>query len=126
MTTGMTTEPILSEAMAADVDELCVAFRNALMNLGADGPLVRPAEAGQCRYSTATDPYDGAERLIGEWVDGNGFRYAHFVRYGDGRMFAEHDVLQPHPDGSGQFVEAVEIWGSAGALKHEARLLPSL
>lgn len=126
MMTGMTTEPLLSEAVVADVDELCAAFRTALINLGTDVPLVRPAEAGQCRYSTAIDPYDGAEHLLGEWVDGNGFRFAHFVRYGDGNMFAEHDVLQPHPDGSGLFIEAIEIWGHAGALKHEARLLPAL
>jgi len=112
--------------MVADVQVLCTAFGSALAGLGFDVPLVRPATPGQCRYSTTTDPYDGAEQLLGEWIDDNGFRYAHFVRYGDGKMFAEHDVLQPHPDDSGVFVEAIEVWGLPGALKNEVRLLPSL
>jgi len=120
------TELFPGAAMVADVDELCAAFHRALSNLGYDAEAVRPAEAGECRYSTATDPFDGAERLLGEWIDSNGFRFAHFVRYGNGNMFAEHDVLQPYPDDSGQFVEAIEVWGSTGALKSEPRLLPAL
>jgi len=120
------TDMLPGEEMLSDVQELCVTFGSVLINLGFDAGAVRPALAGQCRYSTAIDPFDGAEQLLGEWVDSNGFRYAHFVRYGNGNMFAEHDVLHPHPDGSGAFIEAIEVWGYAGALKNEVRLLPAL
>lgn len=122
----VTTEALLSEAMLVDVQALCTAFGSALAGLGFDVSRVRPAMPGQCRYATTTDPYDGAEQLLGEWIDDNGFRYAHFVRYGDGNMFGEHDVLQPHPADEKLFIEAIEIWGHAGALKSEPRLLPSL
>lgn len=80
----------------------------------------------QCALSAVNDDYDGEERITGCWLSAGGEKIAHFIRYANGSMFAEKDVLKPHPTRSGQFVEAIEVWGYPGRLKHDVRLLPSL
>lgn len=114
------------EAVRADMDELCAAFRGTLCALGIDTAEVNPADAGDCRVSTSIDPYEGMQQILGEWLAPDGSRYAHFVRYANGNIFAEHDVLRAHPHKAGQFVEAIEVWGFAGSLKSEVRTLPAL
>lgn len=114
------------DAIYADVQALCAAFRSALRELGIDAAGMSTAVAERCRFSTSVDPYEGEAQVLGEWLASDGSRYAHFVRYGNGRMFAEHDVLRAHPHKPGQFVEAIEVWGEAGSLKRDVRTLPAL
>jgi len=114
------------ESLRADFDEVCIAFRAALLNLGFDEQAVRIATLDVCRISIVVDGYEQQDCILGDWLDENGGRYAHMVRYADGNLFAEHDVLQAHPKNAALFVEAIEIWGKAGRLKSEPRLLAAL
>lgn len=73
------------------------------------------------RFSETTDPYSREVSLVGTWQDGQRFGTATF--FPDGRVFAEYQLLVPHPAQPAKFVESVSIWGRAGALKREANLL---
>ncbi|WP_018295187.1 hypothetical protein [Mariprofundus ferrooxydans] len=123
----MTIEDELScEMMRSDIDEMCEAFRAAMLNLGfADGAIALAA-FDQCRIEMSNDVYDHETCITGRWLHADGSQFAHLVRYANGNMFAEHDVLLPHPQKPDMFVEALEVWGTAGKLKSEARLLPAL
>jgi len=114
------------ESLRADFDEVCIAFRTALLNLGFAEHAVRVATFEACRINMVVDSFDRQDCTLADWLDENGGRYAHIIRYADGNLFAEHDVLQAHPKNPGLFVEAIEIWGRAGRLKSEPRLLPAL
>ena len=112
--------------LRSDFDEVCTSFRAALINLGFAEGVARIATFEACRIEVVVDGYDHQECILGDWFDEKGTRFAHIVRYDSGNLFAEHDVLLPHPTRPEWFVEAIEIWGDAGKLKSEARLLPGL
>lgn len=109
-----------------DFDEVCATFQTVLLNLGFEENEILVATFEACRISTAQDDFDRQERMLVEWIGKGGDRFANLVRYADGSLFAEHDVLRPHPQNPDLFVEAIEIWGRAGSLKGEARLLSAL
>jgi len=114
------------DALRSEIDEVCSTFRSVLLGMGFEGDHAAMPAFGQCTLSAVNDDYDGEERITGSWVDADGRQLAHFIRYANGSMFAEKDVLQPHPTQPEHFVEAIEVWGRPGQLKHEARLLPAL
>ena len=121
----MTIEP-LCESIRADFEEVCEAFRGTVLRLGLSEGDVPLAACGACRIDRVRDDYDKEDCMIATWSHADGVQFAHIVRYANGNMFAEHDVLLPHPDKSDLFIEAVEVWGHAGQLKSEVRLLPAL
>lgn len=71
------------------------------------------------------DPFDGAETLFGEWRDKNGQLIGNMQVMENGQVFAEFDVVLPHPSDNRWFIEAVTAWGPITALKTELRLLPA-
>lgn len=92
--------------------ELCQAVRRQVEKLGltiGDEPIW--AEAS---FAEQTDPYSGERSLVGTW---HGSRNGSVTLFPDGRLFAEYQVLLPHPGQPGYYVEAVQVWGRAGALK---------
>lgn len=72
------------------------------------------------------DPFDGSEALYGEWFSPEGRRLGNVMIHADGKLYAEFDVVKPHPTDRRWFVEAVTAWGSRGAIKTELKLLPTL
>ncbi len=117
---------LVSEAIRSEIEELCATFSAVLLDIGfKDIDSAEPAFDG-CTLAAVNDVYDGEERMTGRWLDCDGQQFAHFIRYANGSLFAEKDVLQPHPARSEHFVEAIEVWGRPGQLKHEVRLLPAL
>ena len=76
------------------------------------------------------DPFDGSETLYGEWrfSPGKGAprKWGQVQIHGGGQVFAECDVICPHPTDSRWFVEAVTLWGSRDSIKSELRLLPAV
>jgi hypothetical protein len=93
--------------------ELCQAIRRQVEKLGltiGDEPVW--AEAS---FAEQTDPYSGERSLVGSWR--GKARNGTVTLFPDGRLFAEYQVLLPHPAMPGHYVEAVQVWGRAGALK---------
>ena len=93
--------------------EVCQAIRRQVEKLGlmfGDEPVW--AEAS---FVEQADPYTGEHSLVGTWR--GKARYGTVTLFPDGRVFAEYQVLLPHPKMPGYYVEAVQVWGRAGALK---------
>jgi len=93
--------------------EVCLAIRRQVEKLGltiGDEPVW--AEAG---FAEQADPYSGETSLVGTWR--GKARYGTVTLFPDGRVFAEYQVLLPHPALAGHYVEAVQVWGRTGALK---------
>jgi len=98
---------------AALAAELCQAIRRQVEKLGltiGDEPVW--AEAS---FAEQTDPYSGERSLVGCWR--GKARDGTVTLFSDGRVFAEYQVLLPHPTQPGHYVEAVQVWGRTGALK---------
>ncbi len=83
-------------------------------------------EAELSNQEWRTDPFDGSQGLYGEWRDERGQKLGNILVNGGGQVFAEFDVLCPHPTKSKWFIEAVTAWGPATNVKAELRLLPAL
>lgn len=93
--------------------EVCLAIRRQVEKLGLDiGD--EPVWAEAC-FTTQFDPGSGESSLVGVWRGKT--RYGTVTFFPDNRVFAEYQVLLPHPKLSGHYVEAVQVWGRAGALK---------
>ena len=58
------------------------------------------------------DPYSQEINLIGTWRGKQ--RYGTVTLFPDGRVFAEYQVLLPHPVREDSYVESVQIWGTTG------------
>ncbi len=114
------------ESIHSDIGGLCTFFRNVLLDMGFDECAIQFAERGECRVETVTDSFNSEERISGSWLNAEGTRFAHFIRYANGTLFAEHDVLLGHPQKPEMFVEALEVWGQPGSFKHDVKLLPAL
>lgn len=100
-------------------EAVCARIHQAATRLGVDlGP--NPAWPAPS-YRQQTDPYSGEISLIGTWKDGQ--RYGTVTIFPDLRIFAEYQILVPHPELAGQFVEAVQVWGSLDQLKSDPVLL---
>lgn len=72
------------------------------------------------------DPFDGSEALYTEWRGLDGRRLGTVLIRADGNVYAELDVVKPHPTDTRWFVEGVTAWGKKGAIKTELKLLPAL
>lgn len=101
--------PSLNEvsAMAAQGEAVCSALRRQVEKLGlsiGDEPLW--AEAS---FTEETDPFSQEVSLVALWRGKARFGKATF--FPDGRVFAEYQVLLPHPDKEDHYVESVQIWG---------------
>lgn len=93
--------------------EICQAIRHKVEKLGLDiGD--EPVWAEAC-FVAQTDPGSGESSLLGTWR--GKARYGTVTLFPDGRVFAEYQVLLPHPALPGHYVEAIQVWGRAGALK---------
>ncbi|MAR89762.1 MAG: hypothetical protein SV765_13855 [Pseudomonadota bacterium] len=77
-------------------------------------------------HELRTDPFDHSQTLAGTWLGSGGQRLGSVQIHEGGRVFAEFDLLVPHPTDPRWFVEAVTAWGQPPALKSELRLLPAL
>jgi len=88
---------------------------------GEDVILMRPQEAN---YRLERDPASSEFSLVGDWIGERGMKLGTLLFHADGSFFVEQDVVRPHPQRTGWFVEAVNAWGRGEEIKAEARLLP--
>jgi hypothetical protein len=116
------------QALQPRAEALCAALRGEAERVfGAEA-------AADCTPGTAVfrlerDPASGADSLVGEWQDEQGYRIGMLVFHLDGSCFGERDLVRMHPHKQGWFVEAVEAWAGpangtdAGVVHAELRLL---
>ena len=94
-------DPVLGEA-------ICAALRRQVEKLGlsiGDEP-----DWSQASFVETVDPYSQDINLVGTWR--GQARYGTVTLFSDGRVFAEYQVLLPHPKKPDSYVESVQIWGS--------------
>lgn len=72
------------------------------------------------------DSFDGSQSLYIEWRTPTGALLGYILIHGGGQIYAEFDVLKPHPTKPQWVVEAITAWGNADNIKAEPRLLPAL
>jgi hypothetical protein len=99
-------------------DKVCAAVRRQVEKLGlsiGDEPVWAKAT-----FVEKVDPYSQQINLIGTWR--GGARYGTVTIFPDGRIFAEYQVLLPHPEKEGSYVEAVQVWGFPEKLRGDAVL----
>lgn len=97
-------------------ESLCQALREQVGKLGLSiGDEPRWSAAG---FETVRDPFSQEESVVAVWRGGERFGKATF--FPDGRVFAEYQVLLPHPAQAGAYVDAVQVWGRPQAWRGEA------
>lgn len=97
------------------VAAVCAALREQAARLGlsiGDEPL---AAAAVC--TTQVDPYSQETSLQLIWR--GGARDGCITFFPDGRIFADYQVLLPHPALENSYVEAVQVWGTPDKLRGE-------
>ena len=72
------------------------------------------------------DSFDGSQSLYTEWRTPSGALLGYILIHGGGQIYAEFDVLKPHPTKPQWVIEAITAWGDADNIKAEPRLLPAL
>ncbi len=113
------------EQIAPLLEQLWQVLASCLQSSGIAQPL---AAAGQpaTHAELREDPFDHSQTLYLEWRTAAGQYLGNVLVHGNDQLFAEFDVLLPHPHKPQWFVEAATAWGKCGALKSELRLLSAL
>ena len=107
------------------LEAVWTALRQTLAKQGFGNALsVIPRKLSRCELRR--DAFDGSESFFGEWRNDEGKLLGSVLIHAEGQVFAEFDVLKPHPTDRSWFVEAVTAWGNRNAIKSELRLLPVL
>ena len=110
-------QPVIVQVIKVMGEELA-----ALNLIEAGQGMLRPITSLDVRK----DPFDGTETLYGEWHDAHGQMVGNLQIRQGGQVFAEFDIILPHPTKPKWFIEAVEAWGDVNQLKTELRLIPAL
>ena len=103
---GISPDPALGEA-------ICAALRGQVEKLGlsiGDEPLWAEAT-----FEEKADPFSQEISRVGTWR--GKLRYGTVTLFPDGRVFAEYQVLLPHPEKADCYVESVQVWGQPGKLR---------
>jgi hypothetical protein len=100
-------------------EAICAALRAQAEKLGVsigDEPLWNEAV-----FVDQTDPFSREVSRVGTWRGKS--RYGTVTLFANGRVFAEYQVLLPHPQDGGRYVEAVQVWGRPGDLRGDALIV---
>ncbi len=113
----------LPESLLITAEQLCDVLRKEAARFGAGSPTIRLQDAA---FVEVTDPANSLPSYEGTWRNPQGIRCGSLTFNSDGSYYAEHDVLNPHPDKPAWFVESVTVWGRDGVVKAEPRLLAAV
>lgn len=72
------------------------------------------------------DKYDHSTSLYLEWQNAHGDKQGHAYVHANHQVYAEFDIIRRHPLQRMWMIEAIEAWGTLGAVKAELRLMPAL
>ncbi len=95
---------------------ICTALREQAARLGlslGDEPLW-----AQASFEQTLDRFSQEVSLVAVWR--GQARDGSVIFFPDGRIFAEYQVLLPHPQRDDAYVEAVQVWGRAEKLRGDA------
>jgi hypothetical protein len=116
-------------ALRPRAEALCAALRREAERWFGAGVLAA-CVPDAAAYRLERDAASGADTLLGEWLDGRGYRIGMLIFHADGSSFAEFDIVRAHPKDPRWFVEAVEAWAGApdanSCVRADLRLLASL
>lgn len=99
-------------------EAVCAALRAQVEKLGltiGDEPVWARAA-----FEEVTDPFSQEVSTVAYWRGGERFGKATF--FPDGRVFAEYQVLLPHPGQAERYIDSVHIWGWPGKFRGEANV----
>lgn len=113
------------EQAAPLLQQIWQVLDSCLKANGIEQPLAVAGSPGS-HAELREDPFDHSQSLYIEWRTAAGQYQGNVTIHGGDQVFAEFDVLQPHPKKPRWFVEAATAWGLPGALKSELRLLSAL
>jgi hypothetical protein len=113
--------PVPAAAVAPQPDAatgaaVCAALRREVERLGLS--IGNEPDWSLLSFEEKTDPFSREVSLIGTWR--GSARYGTVTLFPDGRVFAEYQVLLPHPDKPERYVESVQVWGKPDKLRGEA------
>lgn len=103
--------------------QVCKALKDKAVQLGVAEEEEDVAPWGQGRFTLSRDPFSGQDSLIGSWCNDSGMECGRILFHGDGSVYAEFDVLKPHPVLPGMQILAIEAWVKNGAIKTDLKLL---
>jgi hypothetical protein len=99
---------------------VCLALRRQVEKLGLSiGEEPVWSEAG---FSEQADPYSGEISVIATWRGKQ--RYGTATFFPDGRVFADYQVLLPHPTREDSYIESVQVWGRPEQLRGDPVIAP--
>lgn len=78
------------------------------------------------QFTRVIDPGNQLPGYEGVWRNSRNDRCGMLTFNSDDSFYAEYDVFCPHPRDARWFVEMVTVWGRAGDLRSEAKLIPSI
>lgn len=99
------------------------AMQQEALRFAMTPPVIRLQDA---IFSNLTDPVNGQPSFEGVWRNQRNERCGSMTFNSDGSCYAEYDIFCPHPNDARWFVEMITAWGSEGAVRCEAQLIPSL
>lgn len=97
---------------------VCAALRAQVARLGlsiGDEPCWADAV-----FEEKVDPFSQEVSVQAYWR--GKARYGEATFFPDGRVFAEYQVLLPHPEQADAYVESVQVWGRPDKLSGEANV----
>lgn len=97
-------------------EAVCAALRGQVEKLGLSIG-VEPIWS-EATFEEAVDPFSQEISVVAYWRGQARFGKATF--FPDGRIFAEYQVLLPHPTIADSYVDSVQIWGRPQQLRGEA------
>jgi hypothetical protein len=77
-------------------------------------------------FTRVIDPANGLPGYEGIWRDSRAQKRGSLTINSDGSYHGEFDLLVMHPRKPGWFIEAITVWGRAGVVKTEPRLLAAV
>lgn len=106
------------------IDALCSQLRAECQRLGFEQAALA-IEAPLVNAELRKDTFDGSQSLYAEWRTPAGALLGYVLIHAGGQIYAEYDIIKPHPTRTQWMVEAITAWGTGLEVKAEARLLPA-
>jgi hypothetical protein len=101
---------------AADGEAVCAALRAQVEKLGLS--IGKEPVWADAVFEETTDPFSHEVSVLAYWRGME--RFGKVTFFPDGRIFAEYQVLLPHPDSEDSYVDSVQVWGRPDKLRGEA------
>ena len=105
-------------------DAVCLKIKQIIAKLAFPESIdIKEPVFSEAEFSLVTDPYTQTKDLVGFCYSAGKMRVGQIRFNSEGGVYAEFDVVQPHPTKKHLFVEAVHAWGKPDNIKAEAKLL---